>query len=327
MYLLSISFSTIALAVDYESEPNDDFSTSDHFVAGDEQRGYFTTTSDNYDCYDVILRNNTNVTISLTNISAGCDFDVYFYSPTQQLLASGLNISNKSEFVRYSNLPSYDTYYIKVRRYNGTSSSYYSLSVTIGDKITSNTNSSYNESAAASYAYAHYGSNDPNFPHSSVDCTCFASSCVYSGGMSLLGKSSHSQTTSSWWYDMAYDPTSSLTWRAAADFQKHWTNVRSSNFYGRAYQVRIYTVEAAIEHWDEITAIMNPGDIVQHGNRSDCYAHHSQVVYAKVSRSGVPSGTDFWIAQHTDNALYSEYDYLVNRCSPTEWVWFTNIKQ
>lgn len=85
-------------------------------------------TMSDVDYFKFTLSAESNVTISLSNIPSGCDYDLKIYDSANVQKGTSTYGGNASEYISLT--LSTGTYYIKVYSYSGASSSYYSLAVT-----------------------------------------------------------------------------------------------------------------------------------------------------------------------------------------------------
>lgn len=81
------------------------------------------------DYFYFTISQSSNITLSLSNIPSGCDYDLYLYNSAGSLLNSSTAGSNTSETINATSQPA-GTYYVRVLGYSGSSSSYYRLQVT-----------------------------------------------------------------------------------------------------------------------------------------------------------------------------------------------------
>ena len=109
-----------------EDENNDTISTADLITSERVMIGRFTSTSDNYDYYKIYATAGNGIYIELSGIPNGCDYDLYLCDQNNNVLSSSLNSSDIGEWIETPiNTSGY--YYIRVKRYSGYSSAYYTL--------------------------------------------------------------------------------------------------------------------------------------------------------------------------------------------------------
>ena len=116
----------------YETETNETFGTATRFAIGDTVYGRMypnTGFSTDVDMFSFSNYLSGTTTVSLTNIPAGCNYDLYLYDQNYNLVASSTNSSNLPETI--SKPLGLAKYYVKVASYSGYSAYYYNLKVTV----------------------------------------------------------------------------------------------------------------------------------------------------------------------------------------------------
>ncbi|ADL49929.1 pre-peptidase C-terminal domain-containing protein [Clostridium cellulovorans] len=122
----STNFSKVVYSAElYEIESNNDFSTANIVALGDITQGQILAAND-YDFFKLQISYPQETNILLSNIPSGCDFDLYIYDSNGSSMASSTKGSNADDSVTQT--LNVGTYYIKVLRYSGSSSSFYKLS-------------------------------------------------------------------------------------------------------------------------------------------------------------------------------------------------------
>lgn len=158
-------------------------------------------------------------------------------------------------------------------------------------------NSQYNRSQAKTYAETYAvtpNSGYYDFTNDGGDCTNFVSQVLFHGGLPEFANVSHTNYSSqtAWYYDGPYIPNRSYSWPHAHYFRYHWANVNNDG-YNRAYEYKVYTIDGAINNFNQIYLDLWPGDIVQWVDAGGI-TYHSQVVHAYGSG-------ELYVAQHTSN--------------------------
>lgn len=169
------------------------------------------------------------------------------------------------------------------------------------DKSNNEVKYTYNREAAKEYAqiYAELP-NTREYPiYKENDCTNFVCQVLIAGGMNMRGAD---YTKFSEWFCYTKDSSAlkkcSLTWRSARYFRLYWgTDNNVGNNMAKEY--REFTVEEAIEKFDELYEYIMIGDIIQYAD-SNKIPYHSQVVTSKEFNI-VTDKHDIFIAQHSAN--------------------------
>ena len=101
-------------------------------VYSDTDTHYDTLSSTgDYRAYSKTVNYPGNISVSLSGVPAGCDYDLYLYNNSETEVATSENGSNANESISYSNSSTgATTYSVKVLSYSGGSSSQYTLSIT-----------------------------------------------------------------------------------------------------------------------------------------------------------------------------------------------------
>ena len=111
-------------------EPNDDFSQAKTIVPGTTIRAYICTEGEQ-DYYKFTVAAGQHITVRLTNIPAGQDYDLYLDDPSQTDVAVSNQSGNVDERIDYTAIVG-GTYYIIVTGYSGYSTTQpYSLRVDV----------------------------------------------------------------------------------------------------------------------------------------------------------------------------------------------------
>lgn len=274
-----------------------------HFICGDMQTGYLGSFPESQE-YTVYLQGNKGV--AFMTYGAAISY-MKVYAPNGSLVGTILPVTYTSTLYGVLTTPSQNgNYTIQVYGMGGT----YYLNCLTGQGTTSNTNTVYNRSDAAEYAqdYAKsYNPNYPNYNNMGGDCTNFVSQCVYDGGMPMRVGS-----TDAYWY---YNSSGrSPSWAGADYFMRHWTKVRSSSYYGRAYEVRIYTPDYIINNKSAFGSFLSIGDIVQVLDGSNSEAAHSIIVSQKTNNTSIK------YCAHTNDTLNGDIFTFIANQSKTRWV-------
>lgn len=273
-----------------------------HFTCGEMQTGNFYTSAIIHS-YTVYLQGNKGVAF-MTNGAAAAIMKVY--APNGSLVGTIDRIPGTVSAYGVLTTPNQSgNYTIDVYSIN---SGPYTMNCLTGYGTTSNTNTAYNGSDAASYAKQYANSPNPDYPVFGEDCTNFVSQCVYDGGMPMLvgGTDAH-------WYLYNRDQRSP-SWAGADYFMRHWTKVRSSSYYGRAYEVRIYTPDYIINNKSAFGSFLSIGDIVQVLDGSNSEAAHSIIISQKTNNTSIK------YCAHTNDTLNGDIFTFIANQSKTRWV-------
>lgn len=111
-------------------EPNNSFSTATSIANNATLTTPTIHDDSDVDFYRVVLPSAASISITLSNIPSGCDYDLFLYSSSQVECESSENGGNAVESLTYS--ATAGTYYIKISSYNGSGSTSYRLSVSTG---------------------------------------------------------------------------------------------------------------------------------------------------------------------------------------------------
>ena len=280
-----------------------------HFTCGDMQTGTFGSFPETHS-YTVYLQGNKGVAFMAYGAFIST---MAVYAPNGNLVGNISKLSNTSSFYGVLTTPNQSgNYTIQVYGFGGT----YYVNCLTGQGTTSNTNTAYNGSDAASYAKQYANSSNPDYPVFGADCTNFVSQCVYDGGMPMLvgGTDAH-------WYFYNMDQRSP-SWAGADYFMRHWTKVRSSSYYGRAREVLIYTKDYIIKNRNTVGNYIEVGDVVLYLNGADSKAYHANIISTKYSM-GSPM---VFYCSHNDPALDYDWFVYVNGLENTDWIVVIKIK-
>ena len=105
-----------------ESESNDTFSTADRTYDDYNSYGYISSNSDNCDYWVYTATYTGSANIWLGNIPSGCNYNIYLYNGSHSYMAVSMLSSGTQEII-YARLVSGQTYYIKITRASGYSTS------------------------------------------------------------------------------------------------------------------------------------------------------------------------------------------------------------
>lgn len=271
-----------------------------HFTCGEMQTGSFGSFPETHS-YTVYLQGNKGVAFMVYGAAIS---SVSVYAPNGSLVGNISKLSNTSSFYGVLTTPNQSgNYTINVYGCCGT----YYLNCLTGQGTTSNTNTAYNGSDAASYAKQYANSYNPDYPVFGADCANFVSQCVYDGGMPMKVGS-----TDAYWY---YNSSGrSPSWAGADYFMRHWTKVRSSSYYGRAYEVRIYTPDYIVNNKSAFGSFLSIGDIVQVLDGSDSEAAHSIIISQKTNNTSIK------YCAHTNDTLNGDIFTFIANQPKTRWV-------
>ena len=197
-------------------------------------------------------------------------------------------------------------------------------------------NNSYDRNKATWYAenYAAWPGNPEYYNYGSIatggDCTNFVSQVLKYGGMSMKGYPNPGDGTyASWYYKGASIPNRSYSWTSAHWFRYYWANVNNEG-YNKAYRYTVYTVDSAIENFEQIYSELWRGDVVQYVDKSNGKTTHSQVIHAYVN--DIDTGKHLYVAQHsTTYDRFMKYEdlkqYLLRKQARDEGGdWFVTIQ-
>ena len=305
-FLLALSLALIlpvfSLAMP-EAQPAVAAASAVHFTCGEMQTGNLGSFPETQE-YTVYLQGNKGV--AFMTYGAVVSY-IKVLAPNGNLVGTILPITYTSTVYGVITTPNQSgNYTIQVYGFGGT----YYVNCLTGQGVTSNTNTAYNRSKAAKYAqdYAKsYNPNYPNYNNAGGDCTNFVSQCVYDGGMPMrIG------STDAYWY---YNSSGrSPSWAGADYFMRHWTKVRSSSYYGRAYEVRIYTRDYILNNRAAFGSFLSLGDIVQVLNGVDSKASHSIIVSEKTNNTNIN------YCAHTSDTLNGDIFSFIDRQGATNWI-------
>ena len=169
------------------------------------------------------------------------------------------------------------------------------------NNILRNKRYTYNREAAVAYAqtYAEV-SNTKEYPlYKGNDCTNFVCQALVAGGMAMVGSDYEKATA---WFCYTKEPSTlkkcSLTWRSAEYFRKYWGyNEDSGSYIVKEYKE--FTVEEAIDKFDELYEYLIPGDVIQYAGK-DKKPYHTQIVTSKEFNIATDKH-DIFGAQHSAN--------------------------
>ena len=305
-FLLALSLALIlpvfSLAMP-EAQPAVAAASAVHFTCGEMQTGSLGSFPETQS-YTVYLQGNKGVAFMVYGAAVST---VSVYAPNGSLVGYLSQVPYTSTFYKVLTTPNQSgNYTINVYGCCGT----YYVNCLTGQGVTSNTNTAYNRSKAAKYAqdYAKsYNPNYPNYNNAGGDCTNFVSQCVYDGGMPMrIG------STDAYWY---YNSSGrSPSWTGADYFMRHWTKVRSSSYYGRAYEVRIYTRDYILNNRATFGSFLSLGDIVQVLNGVDSKASHSIIVSEKTNNTNIK------YCANTRDTLNGDIFSFIDRQGATNWI-------
>ena len=280
-----------------------------HFTCGEMQTGSFGSFPETHS-YTVYLQGNKGVAFMVYGAAIS---SVSVYAPNGSLVGNISKLSNTSSFYGVLTTPNQSgNYTINVYGCCGT----YYLNCLTGQGTTSNTNTAYNGSDAASYAKQYANSYNPDYPVFGEDCTNFVSQCVYDGGMPMLVGG-----TDAYWYIYNEDERSP-SWAGADYFMRHWTKVRSSGYYGRAREVLIYSKDYILQNRNTVGNSIAVGDVVLYLNGADSKAYHANIISTKYSM-GSPM---VFYCSHNNPALDYDWFAYVNSLENTDWIVVIKIR-
>ncbi|MGL4731074.1 MAG: amidase domain-containing protein [Clostridium sp.] len=143
------------------------------------------------------------------------------------------------------------------------------------------------------------------------DCTNFVSQALNAGGIDMAGERYDSYED---WFCYTKDDKQlrkiSLTWRSAIYFRKYWGNNNGIG-YNKAKIYKELKVNYILEHFDEIYAMLEIGDVIQYGDiDKNNEPYHTQIIHEKGFNVSI-NRNDLFVAQHSVNRKnVSLYDYL-----------------
>lgn len=338
--IMLILLQTISFALTYETTGNNDTRAySQEIDLGSEIRGKISTTYD-VDWYKYYVSSGSSLVVSLINIPIECDYDIRIYNSSNVEIGSGNRSSNSSEFVRVSSSSITYTgyYYIKIYSWKGSSASNeYSLCTLSKDNMTtSNTNTSFSRTNATTYSSNYCKTpNSSSYYTFSLDCTNFASQCIYAGSLpEKLPVSPETRDSNTvWFYDdpppyTTMPPTSqySATWTDANFLKRYLTKICdvSGTFYGKAYGWRAYTGQEGNNYFSEVYNYLSTGDIVIWISRDNPTGWHSMVVNKKYTEGGI---SKIQAANHTGPTGDNFVDLQARLSSnPSSWALLIKIR-
>lgn len=169
------------------------------------------------------------------------------------------------------------------------------------DKRSNEIKYTYNREAAKEYAQTYAEApNTKEYPlFKDNDCTNFICQVLIAGGMTMRG---YDYSKYSEWF--CYTKNSSilkkcsLTWRSAEYFRLYWGHDDNMGF-SMAKEYREFTVEEAIENFDELYEYIMVGDVIQYAD-SNRKPYHTQVITSKEFNIAADKH-DIFAAQHSAN--------------------------
>lgn len=178
------------------------------------------------------------------------------------------------------------------------------------DKKNNEVKYTYNREAAKAYAqtYAEVP-NTKDYPiYKENDCTNFICQVLIAGGMTMKGENYEKYSD---WFCYTKEPAAlrkcSLTWRSSQYFRLYWGNDGNIG-NNMAKEYKEFTVEEAIDNFDEIYDYLMVGDVIQYADITKT-PYHSQVVTAKEFNISTDKH-DVFTAQHSANRKHvSLYEY------------------
>jgi hypothetical protein len=288
--------------------------------------------------YKVQLTAGDELHISLYNVAVNNDVDLYVYNPSQSQVASAGYGGNSNEYISYT-APTTGQYYIKVHRFITSTNGQYSFYAIKAGYTGGQTNSTYSRTNAKNYAinWASYPGNPSYdgqmFAAAGGDCTNFASQ-VLGANMNVQTQPSGglAQNNPDWYY--TNQSARSYSWSRVTNFISYWGTGTNGVGTKRAYAMKVYTVEEALEtaKWSEIYQFFYPGDIIQLMGE-DGVGYHIMVIDYMTSQTNPPTIT---YAQHsgtkdTDNtwtfgkSLRTALTNMKNDGQGHEFIYFLRI--
>ncbi|MBE6053159.1 MAG: hypothetical protein E7212_04460 [Clostridium sartagoforme] len=128
-----------------------------------------------------------------------------------------------------------------------------------------------------------------NYINDGGDCTNFVSQVLRAGGMEFVGNKQSATSTKSWFYYSADLPNRTSTWTSANAFNLHFGKDSK-----RIYKYKEYTIQEALDNWDNISTNIYMGDIVQY-SRPNNIAFHSQAITDLIDRETI------YFSQHSNS--------------------------
>jgi hypothetical protein len=283
---------------------NTTFNTAINFpgTAGDENTATGITSGQSL-FYKVTLTANQYVYFASY---ATKDYDLYFYNPSQSLIASSTKAASSPDYIGYT-VTTAGTYYIELRAYSNagittSDSCKYKYIKTSGTSGTSSTNSAYSRTSAYTYANTWWNSrNTATYPDYDTvagggDCANFVSQCLNVGGMSEMG-SDYSQQSA--WFCNTTSATAltdcAITWRAANYFTTHWGTNSVGSGYKRAYECKYRVGKDIVNDFTNIKSDLHIGDVIQLTTDANSNRYHTLIVYSI-------STNDVTLACHTNDS-------------------------
>lgn len=159
----------------------------------------------------------------------------------------------------------------------------------------------YNREAAIAYAQTYAEApNTKEYPlYKDNDCTNFICQALIAGGMKMVGADYEKETA---WFCYTREPSNlrkcSLTWRSAEYFRVYW-GYNGDMGKGMAKVYKEYTVEEAIERFDELYEYLMVGDVVQYADERRI-PYHTQIITSKEFNIATDKH-DIFAAQHSAN--------------------------
>lgn len=169
------------------------------------------------------------------------------------------------------------------------------------NKVSRNNKYTYNREAARAYAQTYAEApNTKEYPfYKENDCTNFVCQALVAGGMKMVGSDYEKGAD---WFCYTREPSTlkkcSLTWRSSEYFKVYWGyNEERKNSLVNEY--REFTVEEAIEKFDELYEYLMIGDVIQYGDGFK-KPYHTQIVISKEYNIATDKH-DVFVAQHSAN--------------------------
>lgn len=175
------------------------------------------------------------------------------------------------------------------------------LKTLLKNKVRGNIKYTYNREAARAYAqtYAEVP-NGKEYPfYKGSDCTNFVCQAMVAGGMKMVGSDYKKEST---WFCYTRESNNlikcSLTWRSAEYFRAYWGyNEERRNSFVNEY--REFSVEEAIEKFDELYEYLMIGDVIQYGDGLK-KPYHTQIIISKEYNIAT-NKYDIFVSQHSEN--------------------------
>lgn len=278
-----VAFFTVCLCVFLGMNMEQKAKAVGNFTCGVLQYGTFPGGTPTTHVWTVYLQSSKGVVFSAWGSSV---ISLSVYAPNGAYVGAGSKVAYTSNYFADLTTPAQTGYY---SIYLMGSSGDYTLNCLTGDQQTTNTNTAYNRANAANYAID-WGDDmniPPDGPYGDYsqqmgggDCANFASQCVYAGGMPMISGG----TTDAYWYYVSGSDRSP-SWTGADFFLRHWTKVRSSGYFGKAYSVKIYSKQYLLNNKATIYSFISIGDIVQYLHDYDSQAYHTHIISQKLSNN------------------------------------------